>query len=183
MRSSILFGCLLVLGCTQPQNQPHKDKSPKVSAEPPSLKKVEPPSIDDQSQKGLPRGQVVLSTESGKEVTVRVEIVADPETRRKGLMYRQKLADDEGMLFLFNEEEHQSFWMKNTYLPLDMIFIKADLTVLGVYEGAIPLTEDGRSVPGDSQYVLEVNANFARRHEIKPGTKVRFIGTENIQVQ
>ena len=175
MRSLILCGCWLVLGCTQPQTQAPQKKN-KVSA-------VISPDNADMSQHGLPRGKVILSTESGKEITVRVEIVADNETRRKGLMFRQKLADDEGMLFLFNKEEQQSFWMKNTYLPLDMIFIKADMTVLGVYEGAIPQTEDSRAVPGNSQYVLEVNANFSRRHEIKAGTKARFLGTENIQVQ
>jgi uncharacterized protein len=176
MRSSILFCWLCVLGCTQPQTQPQKKKIDKAPA-------VVQPEVKDQSQKDLPRGKVVLSTESGKEITVRVEIVADPETRSTGLMFRQRLADDEGMLFLFNEEEHQSFWMKNTYLPLDMIFIKADMTVLGVSENTVPLTLDGCSVPGNSQFVLEVNANFARRHDIKPGTKTRFIGTENIQIQ
>jgi uncharacterized protein len=175
MRSSILLCWLFVLGCTQPttQSPPKKKKVPAVVQS----------NAEDQSQKDLPRGKVVLSTESGKEITVRVEIVADQETRSTGLMFRQRLADDEGMLFLFNQEEHQSFWMKNTYLPLDMIFIKADMTVLGVSENTVPLTMDGCSVPGNSQFVLEVNANFARRHEIKPGTKTRFIGTENIQIQ
>jgi uncharacterized membrane protein (UPF0127 family) len=174
MRLSILC-CLALLGCTEPQIQQKKTNSTKASAV--------NADTEDQSQKGLPKGKVILTPENGKEVTVRVEIAADQETRRMGLMFRQKLADDEGMIFLFNEEDHQSFWMKNTYLPLDMIFIKSDMTVLGVCEGAVPLTTDGREVPGNSQYVLEVNANFAHRHEIKAGTKVRFIGTENIQVQ
>jgi hypothetical protein len=118
-----------------------------------------------------------------REIPVKVEIAATPPTRQRGLMFRQSLPEEEGMLFLFPASEQLSFWMKNTYLPLDMIFIKSDMTVLGVVEGAIPLTEESRAVPGESQYVLEVNATFARRHGIGPGTQVRFEGTELVSVE
>jgi uncharacterized membrane protein (UPF0127 family) len=61
-------------------------------------------------------------------------------------------------------------------LPLDMIFIEPSMTVLGVVENAEPRTESSRSVPGNSQYVLEVNAGFSREHGLTPGTMVRFVG-------
>jgi hypothetical protein len=82
------------------------------------------------------------------------------------------------MLFLFERPEQLSFWMRNTYIPLDMIFIEPGMTVLGIVENAEPLTDTARSVPGLSQYVLEVNAGFSRRHGITAGTVVRFAGVE-----
>lgn len=134
-------------------------------------------------QTGLPRARVVFLPEDKPEVVVRVEVASTPESRRIGLMSREKLGADEGMLFLFPEEDELSFWMDHTLLPLDMIFIKSDMTVLGVVEGAEPLTRTSRSVPGKSQFVVEVNATYARRHGIKPGTKVRFEGTQGILVE
>ena len=89
-------------------------------------------------------------------------------------MYRQHLAPDAGMVFLFAEDEVQSFWMKNTLIPLDMIFIAADLTVAGVVENAEPLTTEGRGIDAPSRYVLEVNGGWARAHGVTAGTRVRF---------
>jgi uncharacterized membrane protein (UPF0127 family) len=68
--------------------------------------------------------------------------------------------------------------MRNTYLPLDMIFIESDLRVLGVVENAEPMTDTSRSVPGQSQYVLEVNAGFAREHGIEAGAQLEVEGFE-----
>lgn len=117
---------------------------------------------------------VVLVHGEGEPVRVRVELAVTPAQRQRGLMHRRSLPRDAGMLFVFPRMEHQSFWMDNTYIPLDMIFIDDDLRVVGVVEDAEPLTEDAREVEGDSRYVLEVNAGFARRHGIGPGTRVRF---------
>lgn len=118
--------------------------------------------------------QVVLSPAGHKPVRVRVEVVHKHEDRQRGLMFRKQLAPDAGMLFVFEAPQQLTFWMRNTYLPLDMVFITADMSVLGVVENAQPLTDDKRSVPGLSRYVLEVNAGFARRHGIVSGTVVRF---------
>mgnify|MGYP003449583465 FL=1 len=113
---------------------------------------------------------------AGREpIVVSVEVVDTPEGRQRGLMYRKQLAPDAGMLFIFESSEHHSFWMRNTLIPLDIIFIKADWTILGTVENATPLTESPRSVPGDSQYVLEVNAGFARSHGLQDGTSLRYV--------
>lgn len=109
-------------------------------------------------------------------VAVTVEIARTPRERQVGLMYRKELAADAGMLFVFENPQQLSFWMRNTYVPLDMIFIGADLTVLGVVENTTPLSDQSCSVPGLSQFVLEVNALFARRHGIAAGTRVRLPG-------
>lgn len=123
----------------------------------------------------LPEGTVVLST-GGRTVRVRVEIVRTPEQRARGLMFREKLAELEGMLFLFDRQEVQSFWMENTYIPLDMIFIDERMQVAGIVENAEPLTTISRKVNAPSRYVLEVNGGFCRRHGIGKGTKVTFEG-------
>lgn len=121
---------------------------------------------------------VVLSPEGQPAVTVKVEVArTDAETQR-GLMYREKLEAGHGMLFLFKQPRQMVFWMRNTYLPLDMIFITTGHKVLGVVESAQPLTDDPRSVPGISQYVLEVPGGWAAGNRIAPGTPVEFVDVE-----
>jgi uncharacterized membrane protein (UPF0127 family) len=126
-------------------------------------------------------GRVVLRGADG-EVEVRVEVVKKRAQRSRGLMYRERLDEDAGMIFLFREPEHQTFWMRNTLIPLDMIFIGSDKRVVGVYENAQPRTDRTRAVDGDSQYVLEVNAGFARRWGIGPGSRVELHGIDETGV-
>jgi uncharacterized membrane protein (UPF0127 family) len=107
-------------------------------------------------------------------VTIQAEIADTPPARQQGLMFRTAMADSQGMLFLFPTEDHLSFWMHNTLIPLDMIFIKTDHTVLGVVENATPKTDTSRQVPGVSQFVLEVNGGLSQRLGIKAGENVAF---------
>lgn len=78
------------------------------------------------------------------------------------------------MLFLFPSERPLSFWMKNTLIPLDMVFIRADKTVLGIVENAEPMTETSRFVPGNSQFVLEIGGGLAAKLGIQSGQSVAF---------
>jgi uncharacterized membrane protein (UPF0127 family) len=119
--------------------------------------------------------QVVMSPAGGEPVSVEVEVVDTPDSRQRGLMYRKQLDPLAGMLFVFDAPEPHTFWMHNTLLPLDMIFITSDWTVLGIVENATPMTDAPRSVPGSSQYVLEVNAGFSRRYGLQPGTSLRYV--------
>ncbi|MBI5496977.1 MAG: DUF192 domain-containing protein [Deltaproteobacteria bacterium] len=114
----------------------------------------------------------------GGDLPVRVEVAENDRQRTHGLMFKEKLADDEGMVFLFDRTEVLNFWMRNTPLPLDMIFLGDDRRVVGVYENATPFSEARMSVGKPSRYVLEVNAGWARRHGVGPGTQVRFDGVE-----
>ena len=99
--------------------------------------------------------RLIVQSESGDHAFT-VEVVDTPETRAQGLMYRQELADDAGMLFDFQEERPVSFWMRNTFIPLDMLFIKADGTILNIHVNARP--HDTTSIPseGPVQFVLEI---------------------------
>jgi uncharacterized membrane protein (UPF0127 family) len=117
--------------------------------------------------------KVTFETQAGPQV-VTVEVVSAPLEVQRGLMYRRHLEPDAGMLFLFPREKVQSFWMKNTLIPLDMIFIKSDMTVAGFVENAQPLTTSPQTIGVPSQYVLEVNGGWARRHGVSAGTKVKF---------
>ena len=121
---------------------------------------------------------VVLMAPGQEPARVTVEIARTEPERRVGLMHRKHLGAEAGMLFLFERSQQLTFWMRNTFVPLDMIFITEALTVLGVVENAEPLTESPRAVPGISKYVLEVNAGYSRAHGVGPGTVVRFEGVE-----
>ncbi|MCD6497539.1 MAG: DUF192 domain-containing protein [Deltaproteobacteria bacterium] len=107
-------------------------------------------------------------------VSVRTELAATEATRTHGLMYRGELDPNAGMLFAFPKQEMLVFWMKNTIIPLDMIFIDAHKVVVGVVHDAHPLSTKTLSPGKTSQYVVEVNAGFSRKHHIEAGTKVDF---------
>lgn len=117
---------------------------------------------------------VTVRTASGP-VTFQAEIADSPAERARGLMNRTELADGHGMLFIFPRAAQQSFWMKNTFIPLDMIFIRPDRTILGIVENAEPETLDARQVPGLSQYVLEINGGQAAELGIASGQRVEFM--------
>jgi uncharacterized membrane protein (UPF0127 family) len=98
-----------------------------------------------------------------------VEVAASDDERMKGLMFRRELASNEGMLFIFPDEKRNSFWMKNTLIPLDMVFISKDWKVVGIVKNAPPLTEEPRSVDTPSQYVLELLGGTSDRLGIGQG--------------
>lgn len=120
--------------------------------------------------------KVYVTGADGQELEVEVEVVRTEPERQRGLMYRRHLAPDRGMLFLMEEETIHSFWMKNTYIPLDIIYIASDMTVAGIAENAEPLTLDHRVVDRASLYVLEVNGGWSAKHGVREGSKVRFEG-------
>lgn len=120
--------------------------------------------------------KVVISTQDGRENLFKVETADTPAKRELGLQYRKDLAPDSGMIFIFPDSSVQSFWMKNTPIPLDMIFIGADRKIVGIVEQTVPFSLDSRSVPAPSRYVLEINGGLSRRYGIKAGDGVRFEG-------
>lgn len=113
-----------------------------------------------------------VSFESGARF--KIEVADSPEARAKGLMFRSSLADDSGMLFVFDEDSSRNFWMKNTLIPLDMIFINSDLRVVEIKHNVLPCEEDPcpsyKSEP--AMYVLEVNAGLAEKNNIEVGSLV-----------
>lgn len=117
---------------------------------------------------------VVLQPRAGSAVTVHVEIADTPDAQSLGLMYRDRLDADRGMLFLFEHETEHPFWMKNTRISLDMIFIASDGRIVGVHPNATPYSLAPIGVGEPSRAVLEVNAGFAATHGIAPGDRVAY---------
>jgi hypothetical protein len=101
-----------------------------------------------------------------------VEMALTPEEQAKGLMFRRSLPEGQGMLFDFKEERELTFWMKNTYVPLDMIFIRGDGTILRIARNTTPLSEKMIPSGGPARAVLEVVAGTARKLGIAPGDRV-----------
>ncbi|WP_244607045.1 DUF192 domain-containing protein [Bosea sp. CS1GBMeth4] len=114
---------------------------------------------------------LTIVTASGRHA-FQVEVMRTPEQRARGLMHRQFLPADRGMLFDFARTEPVAMWMQNTYISLDMLFIRADGTVARIAERAEPLST--RTIPSGEPVlsVLEVNAGIAEKLGIKPGDRV-----------
>ncbi len=121
-----------------------------------------------------PPARVIVETASGERHAVTVEVARTDPQRREGLMHRTALAEDAGMLFVFDETAEHPFWMKDTLLPLDMIFIDEGGRIAGVVERAEPQTTVERTIGAPSRYVLEVNGGWARARGVKAGDRVRF---------
>jgi len=118
----------------------------------------------------------VVHGTQGAPVSVQLEVANTPADRERGLMYRRSLPEDGGMLFIFPEETDQSFWMKNTLISLDMLFIARDGRIVGIHPDAVPLSTAPISVGAPSRYVLEMNGGWAARHGVRPGDQVEFRG-------
>ncbi len=125
---------------------------------------------------GCQRGPAVVLHGSGGPVRVGVEVVNTAVGREQGLMYRRELAADAGMLFVFPADGVQHFWMKNTLIPLDMLFIDRDRRVVGIVANAVPMSTQPVGPDEPCRYVLEVNGGFAARHGIAEGTAVDLVG-------
>jgi uncharacterized protein len=108
-----------------------------------------------------------------------VELATTPEQEEQGLMYRQRLAPDAGMLFDFNDTAPRAFWMKNTLIPLDMLFIASDGRIVDIHERAVPLSEDVIPSRVPARAVLELNGGTVSRLGIKIGDVVRYKGFGN----
>ena len=112
-----------------------------------------------------------IVTKNGVQV-FSVEMATTEEEKQTGLMYRKELADGKGMLFDFNPEQEVSMWMKNTYVSLDMIFIRADGRILRIAENTEPMSTKIISSRGPARAVLEVVAGTAQKYGIRAGDRV-----------
>lgn len=122
-------------------------------------------------QGGPPFAKVASVSIPEASASVEVELaLTDAETER-GLMYRTSMPDGHGMLFAMEERKRQTFWMRNTCIPLDMMFIDDDGLIVGISENVPTLSDDVTSVACPSSFVLEVNAGWCRAHGVKAGQK------------
>lgn len=122
-----------------------------------------------------PRVTIVASDKT-QRAAVKVEVAATPDMRQLGLMYRNHLDEDAGMIFIFPATENARFWMKNTEIPLDMLFADSNGKIVGIVVNAQPYSEKLVGGFDDTLYVLEVNGGYAARHHIAAGDRFEFHG-------
>jgi uncharacterized membrane protein (UPF0127 family) len=133
-----------------------------------------PPAVDGAE---VPPGTPVASIAADLgEAQFHLETATTELERRRGLMWRPRMNDRWGMLFVYPSERPLSFWMRNTLIPLDMIFIDNAGQVTGVVANAEPRTDTSRSAGGPARYVLEINAGLAATYGIEAGNHVTFVG-------
>jgi uncharacterized protein len=120
-------------------------------------------------------GLTVINTEKGEEIGLRIEQARTHDEQCLGLMFRTSLPEDAGMLFDFDPPEYSpGIWMKNTFIPLDILWIDEEGVIRRIRENAEPLTTNLTAWRGWTRYILEVNAGFARKYDIQPGARLNF---------
>lgn len=120
-------------------------------------------------------GELKFNTPSGKtRAKIDIEIAEKTEKRAFGLMFRESMEADHGMLFIFEKPDIQSFWMKNTKIPLDMLFVDETGAIVRIVENTVPLTEDQVHCETPALYVVEVNAGFSAKHGIRIGDYIQW---------
>jgi hypothetical protein len=107
-------------------------------------------------------------------VTIEIEIADNPNKIETGLMYRRSLPVKAGVLFIYKQPQPLSFWMKNTYIPLDIIFADENTQIVTIHKNTKPLSEDSIPSYRDSMYVIEVNAGFCDKYGIQIGDYIKF---------
>ena len=142
--------------------------------------KVNTDKVDKQKESQEPQfkkqGELEFISKNDKKTIKKIDIeIADNDAKRqRGLMFRKTMEDAQGMLFVFVVSELQSFWMKNTVLSLDIMFVNENKEIVRIHKNTTPYSE--KSLPSDkkSMYVVEVNAGFADKYGVKEGDKIDF---------
>ena len=129
-------------------------------------------SASAQSTLVYPKSELFIETASGQRYRFDVEVAETPEQHSQGLMFRESLPVDAGMLFVYPSERHVAMWMRNTLIPLDMLFVDADGRIVRIHENATPhstLTIPSRHLV---KAVIELNGGTAAKFGIRPGDRV-----------
>jgi uncharacterized membrane protein (UPF0127 family) len=127
----------------------------------------------------LPTENIIVDTKTGPQ-TFTVEIAADPKSQQRGLMYRSRMAADAGMLFDFHSPQYVSFWMENTFIPLDMLFVRKDGSIANIRENAVPFSRESIPSTDEVQLVIEINGGLSKTLGIAPGQKVHAAELHNM---
>lgn len=120
---------------------------------------------------------ITFITSDGEKVSFEIELAITAEQRATGLMFRENLADNHAMLFVFQDQNFRNFWMKNTKIPLDMIFLDNDLKVVHIIHQALPCESEPCQVYYSqlpAQYVLEIKADLAKQKRLQIGDQAEL---------
>lgn len=126
------------------------------------------------SSSNMKKLTIEKATASNMKITLRVEIADSDLERMRGLMFRKNMPEKEGMLFIFDEENLTPFWMKDTYMPLDILFINSQKEIVDIAENTQPLSEELVPPHAPYRYALEVNAGFVKKYKVERGDRVEF---------
>lgn len=136
----------------------------------------------DEQVRYLQPSEVTIETKDGQDYTFNVEMATNSADQARGLMYRTHMDNSSGMLFLFDDEERRSFWMKDTLIPLDIIFIGADGTINHIHHSANPQDETRITSEKPALAVLEINGGQAGTLNITEGDKIIHPAFRNMAV-
>jgi uncharacterized protein len=114
----------------------------------------------------------LIITGNGPDASFIVEVADDPDERARGLMFRTDLKSDQAMLFIFDKDRKIAMWMKNTPLPLDMLFVQEDGTITNIAKNTVPQSEEVIPSGGPVRFVLEINAGLADALGIETGERL-----------
>lgn len=126
------------------------------------------------AQESFEKTSLTVETASGGKFRFHVELALSVPQQMQGLMFRDQMAADAGMLFLYDRPHPASFWMKNTLIPLDMLFIGSDGRIVNIHERAVPGSLDGINSAGPVKGILEINGGMSARLGIRPGDRVVY---------
>ena len=160
MSRFVLVVAALMVACES------QGKPPPVPVAVPTPQRAQKPVVTDVTAQDyvapkLPHARVTLTDAFGGKHPVDAEVASTRDERTRGLMWRTELAEGTGMIFLFERDDFLSFWMKNTLIPLDMVFVRSDFTIVGIVERAEPKTLSARSPEDRPQAGAE---DLHRRH-------------------
>lgn len=185
MKPALLALSVVLLACPGEGKPPTQTPvAPVVTPPPPPAQPPKPVVTDitaeDYPMPRLPRAKVTLVGAAGKKLPIESEVAVTRDARTRGLMWRYTLAEGTGMLFIFSREQPLSFWMRNTLIPLDMLFIDAKGKIVSIVENAEPRTLSSRPSTGPATYVLEVPGGYCAKNGVKAGSSVTFEGISNL---
>lgn len=151
-------------------NQQQPDQNPSNASE-------NSGNFEDSSYYALPRIPLAIEKQDGQKVDFMVEVASTKEEKEQGLMFREKLPEKDGMLFLFETEKPLTFWMKNTLIPLDIIFINENLEIVDIATNFPPCETENCVIYQSNkpaQYALEINGGLTEKLGIKINDKIHF---------
>jgi uncharacterized membrane protein (UPF0127 family) len=143
---------------------------PTPDAPPPPVAPGPAPACPPDDEKSPPKLPVVRIT--FPETVVEAELARGRHDTSRGLMFRKSMPENHGMWFDLDVRTTHDFWMHNTCIPLDLLYIDEDGLIVGIVENAPTLDDNSRGVECESRYVLEVNAGWSRRHRVKAGLRI-----------
>jgi uncharacterized protein len=183
LKSALLYSLLgFMLGTMACKS----DQPKRIADQPPPITKpateIPPASIPEPMF--VQEGVLEFHQANGSKALLRldIEIAHEGNERAQGLMWRKKMDEKQAMLFVFEQEEMQSFWMRNTYIMLDLIFVNENFEVVTVLKNVPVLNDTPRPSDKPAKYVIEVNAGVADKYKIEPGTKAAWQDFVNSQL-